>query len=87
MIKKIATFSPKKLGMKNQYLFSLALILSFAVPASAQGNNPDFFHSIGKIYVVVAVIIAIFIGIILFMIYLERKVSKLENLSKHPDNE
>jgi len=33
----------------------------------------------GKIYVVVAVIVAIFIGIIFFLIYLDRKLTKLEN--------
>ena len=32
----------------------------------------------GKIYVVVAVLIAIFIGIILYLIRLDRKLSKLE---------
>lgn len=48
----------------------------------AQGDNPDFFRSIGKIYVVVAVIAAIFIGIVVFLIYLERKLTKLENQIK-----
>ena len=36
-------------------------------------------RSIGKIYVVVAVIIAIFVGIVLFLIYLDRKLTKLED--------
>ena len=36
-------------------------------------------RSIGKIYVVVAVIVVAFIGIVLFLIYLDRKVTKLEN--------
>jgi len=35
-------------------------------------------RSIGKIYVVVAVILAIFAGIIIFLIYLDRKISRLE---------
>ncbi len=46
--------------------------------AIAQVENPDFMRSIGKIYAVVAVIITIFIGLIIFLIYLERKLSKLE---------
>jgi uncharacterized membrane protein YhaH (DUF805 family) len=45
----------------------------------AQNANPDFMQSIGKIYVVVAVIITIFIGIILFLISLERKIKRLED--------
>ncbi len=61
-------------------LFFLQLILVF--PLSAQSDNPDFFRSIGKIYVVVAVIMAVFLGILLFLIYLDRKVTKLENQIK-----
>ena len=45
----------------------------------AQSDNPDFMRSVGKIYVVVAVIIAMFIGLILFLMSLERKLTKLEN--------
>ncbi len=44
----------------------------------SQDNTPDFAHSIGKIYVVVAVIVTIFIGIIGFLLLIERKVSRLE---------
>jgi CcmD family protein len=36
-------------------------------------------RSSGKIYVVVAVIVAIFIGIVAFLMYLDRKLTKLEN--------
>ena len=46
--------------------------------AIAQGGNPDFMRSIGKIYVVVAVIVTIFIGLIIFLIFLEKKLSRLE---------
>jgi CcmD family protein len=45
---------------------------------NAQSNSTDFMRNIGKMYVVVAVILAIFIGIILFLIYLDRKISRLE---------
>lgn len=36
-------------------------------------------RSTGKIYVVVAVIVAIFIGLVFFMVYLDKKLTKLEN--------
>ena len=36
-------------------------------------------RSIGKMYIVVAVIAAIFIGIVIFLIYLDRKLTRLEN--------
>lgn len=38
----------------------------------------DFMRSIGKIYVVVAVILVLFIGIFIFLINIDRKLSKLE---------
>jgi len=40
--------------------------------------DTDFLRSTGKIYTVVAVLGLIFIGIVFFLIYLERKVSKIE---------
>jgi Na+-driven multidrug efflux pump len=43
-----------------------------------QDTNPDFARSIGKMYVVVAVIIAVFVGIVSFLIYMERKIRHLE---------
>lgn len=62
---------------------SVSIILVFQLlviqSLNAQNNNPDFMHSIGKIYVVVAVLAAIFIGIIIFLFYLERKLTKLES--------
>lgn len=52
---------------------------------SAQTEDPDFMRSTGKIYVVVAVIAAIFIGIVVFLTYLDRKLTKLENQIKDHD--
>lgn len=42
-------------------------------------EDTDFMRSMGKMYVVVAVIVAIFIGIVIYLISLDRKISKLEN--------
>lgn len=67
-------------------LLSLLLLLTGCFQSiSAQSGNADFARSIGKIYVVVAVIVLIFIGIIAFLIYLERKLTKLENQIKDHD--
>lgn len=38
----------------------------------------DIMHQNGKIYVVVAVILTIFAGIIIYLVRLDRKISKLE---------
>ncbi len=43
-------------------------------------EETDFMRSMGKMYVVVAVIVAIFIGIVVYLVSLDRKISKLENL-------
>jgi hypothetical protein len=60
-------------------LTAFALLLLATNTLFAQNANPDFARSIGKIYVVVAVIVAGFLGIILFLIAIERRVSKMEH--------
>ena len=64
--------------MKKHGLFT-ALFLLLSSFMFGQGEEADFMRSTGKIYVVVAVIVTIFIGIVLFLIYLDRKLTKLEN--------
>ncbi len=46
-------------------------------------EDTDFMRSMGKMYVVVAVIAAIFIGLVIFLIYLDRKLTRLENQIIH----
>jgi len=62
-------------------IVSIFLVFLFLITSSlnAQTSNPDFMHSIGKIYAVVAVLAVIFIGIIIFLFYLERKLTRLES--------
>lgn len=42
----------------------------------------DLFRSEGKIYVVVAVLLLIFVALAVYLCLLDRKISKLENRSK-----
>jgi hypothetical protein len=54
--------------------------------AAAQGRAvemADGMRSNGKIYVVLAVILTIFAGIILYLVRLDRKISKLEGSDQH----
>ena len=45
----------------------------------AQDNvSNDFFGNIGKIYVVVGVILILFLSIVAFLVYLDRKVTRIE---------
>ena len=57
----------------------MSLTISFLSALS----GADFFSSIGKIYVVVAVIAIIFIGIVIYLHRLDAKATKLE---QHLDN-
>jgi tetrahydromethanopterin S-methyltransferase subunit D len=49
--------------------------------ANAQTVNPepqDLMHSNGKIYVVVAVVLTILVGLFLYVFNLDRKITKME---------
>jgi hypothetical protein len=58
-------------------IFCLFLMVT---DASAQGNveMADTLRSSGMIYVVVAVIVLIFLGIVLFLFSLDRRIKKIE---------
>jgi hypothetical protein len=65
---------------KRLLLFVPLLLVNFVVFAQTNSTTEmaDRMRSDGKIYVVVAVIVTIFIGIILYLIRLDRKISRLE---------
>jgi len=66
------------------WLCTLVLVCLVTI-ANAQSSGSDFMRSTGKIYVVVAVIVAIFFGIVAFLMYLDKKITKLENQIKEDD--
>lgn len=70
--------------MKRPLLFTALFLLSATTLLNAQSGG-DFMRSSGKIYVVVAVILAIFIGIVAFLMHLDRKLTKLENQINNDD--
>ena len=54
--------------------------LFFALSLNAQDvKMADVMRENGKIYVVIAVILAILLGIVLYLVRLERKITKLED--------
>ena len=72
--------------MNTRIILTLLLFIAGFTRAAAQTvPGDDFMRSMGKMYVVVAAIVAIFLGIVLFMIYLERRLTKLENQTKEHD--
>jgi hypothetical protein len=62
---------------------NLTVLAFFSLIATSvcQETSQDFLRSTGKIYVVVAVIAVIFFILIGFLVYLERRISKLEKNS------
>jgi CcmD family protein len=67
---------------KVKHLVSLLLGMLVFFSAKAQ-NNPemaDAMRSDGKIYVVVAIILIVLIGLFVYLFILDKKVKKLENL-------
>jgi CcmD family protein len=68
--------------MIKRILLALTLLISnlvlFAQDNSGGVEMADTFRQNGKIYVVVAVILIIFAGIIIYLVRLDRKISKLE---------
>tara|TARA_B100000767_G_C19713581_1_gene513885 strand:- start:416 stop:619 length:204 start_codon:yes stop_codon:yes gene_type:complete len=65
-----------------KYLITLLLSIVFSTQGIAQQNNvvemADVMRSNGKIYVVVAVLATIFIGLMIYLIRIDKKVQKLE---------
>lgn len=55
------------------------LLLLIGYNALAQSALDDFFYSENKIYVVVAVLLVIFIGITSYLVRIDRKVKRLED--------
>lgn len=72
--------------MKAFFLLLVSFTLSFMASAqSAQASNiemADQFRADGKIYVVIAVVCVVLIGLFAYLFRLERKVTELEKRSK-----
>ena len=58
--------------------FILAITFSTTQLLAQAADSGDFMRSIGKMYVVVAVLVAMFIGIVFYLISLDKKLTKLE---------
>ncbi len=70
--------------MRNTSSFMLFLffMVMVSIPGFSQSSEPaemaDTMRSNGKIYVVIAVILTILGGLILYLVRLDRKISRLE---------
>jgi CcmD family protein len=67
-------------------LRKIFLLIALLFPLAAFSQNDvemaDTFRNDGKIYVVLAIIAVIFIGLIIYLISIDRKVSRIEKKIK-----
>ena len=71
--------------MKFKKLFSLLSLLMVSLTGFGQDKKvemADLMRSNGRIYVVVAVVLTILIGLILYVVRLDRKMTRLERENK-----
>lgn len=69
--------------MKKYTTLLLLWIFTGVTPLIADNGSADFMRSIGKIYVVVAVIAAILATLFGYLFYMDRKLTKLEHQIKN----
>ena len=60
-------------------LLALGILVFLPMLIEAQQTSLDYMRSTGMIYVVIAVVVVIFLGIFFFLIRLDKKLTKLEN--------
>ncbi len=57
---------------------TLFLLIITTMTLTAQSGIDDFFRSTGKIYTVLGVVVILFLVLIIYLIRLEKKISKIE---------
>ncbi|WP_118196287.1 CcmD family protein [Albibacterium indicum] len=75
--------------MKKAFLLILLTSLNFLATFAQSGSGVEMatgLRSSGKIYVVVLVLLVIFIGFIIYLITIDRRIGKLERKNKKLDN-
>ncbi len=72
---------------KSHRIITIILFMAISLPASWAQGNRDFMRETGKINVVVGVILLIFLGIIGYLLRLDRKLTKLEHQLNDDKNE
>ncbi len=66
---------------KLKLLFTMLMIVLFSAAVQAQESTADnvgLMRSNGKIYVVVAIVVTILLGLFFYVINLDRKISRME---------
>jgi len=75
--------------MINKFSTVAILFMISSLVLLGQNSSPamaDVMRSNGKIYVVVAIVLAVFLGIIIYLLRLEKKVKKIEQFQQNEFN-
>ncbi len=67
--------------LKTIYTFAALMMLHISASAQEVAAETDVMRSNGKIYVVMAVVLTIIIGLFIYVASLDKKISKLEKKS------
>lgn len=60
----------------------LNVVTAYSQPNSLDQSAANFLRESGKLYVVITILVTIFAGIVIFLVFQERKISKLEKKFK-----
>ncbi len=71
----------QNMKIRSILIFGVILIAQFA--QAQQEYSPDYMRSVGKIYVVAGVTLIILLTILIYLILLDRKISRLEKRQKN----
>ncbi|HUR30722.1 MAG TPA: hypothetical protein VMZ69_04775 [Saprospiraceae bacterium] len=68
-------------------MYLRAILLTFAmfifhIAQAQQNDSTDFMRSVGKIYVVAAVCLVILLSLFIYMIIIDRKITRIEKRQK-----
>ncbi|MEZ4965748.1 MAG: CcmD family protein [Saprospiraceae bacterium] len=72
---------------KSRKFLIIILLLAISLPSLLAQGNRDFMRETGKINVVVGVVLLIFLGIVGYLVRLDRKLTKLEHQINDDKNE
>lgn len=64
--------------MYARRFFWLLFLILFGNYGTIYAQGTDYLQNIGKIYVVVAVITTLFVGVVIFLISLDRRLKRIE---------
>jgi hypothetical protein len=68
-------------NLKKIFCSLIFLMSCIATYAQAENDTADIMRSNGKIYVVVAVVLVVLFGLLLYVFTLDRKITRLEKKS------